>query len=104
MKEAMQRELDMNANVLFLIDGFPRNQDNLDGWTRYMDCVRVMGVVLLDVDVEVTKQRIIERARDSNDSADSDIIGRIHRRKERAKPVIAHYKKLGMLHQIDANR
>ena len=30
----------------FLIDGFPRNKDNLDGWNREMDSVAAVKKVL----------------------------------------------------------
>ena len=38
------------ADNQFLIDGFPRNQDNYDGWTAVMgDSVRVPLVLLFEV-------------------------------------------------------
>lgn len=38
----------------FLIDGFPRNQDNFDGWNREMDTkANVQFVLFLDCDQEV---------------------------------------------------
>ncbi len=39
------------AEKRFLIDGFPRNQDNYDGWTRVLgDSVEVPFVIFLDAD------------------------------------------------------
>ena len=38
----------------FLIDGFPRNKDNLDGWDKMMTgVVNVMGVLFFDCPEDV---------------------------------------------------
>ena len=38
----------------FLIDGFPRNEDNVRGWTEVIgDSAEVKGVLFFDVDEEV---------------------------------------------------
>ena len=40
----------------FLIDGFPRNKDNLDGWTRQMgEKVDLQFVLFFDCDEEVNE-------------------------------------------------
>ena len=105
MKEAMQREMVQNKNVRFLIDGFPRNEDNLEGWNKYMDgqSVHLKGVILFEIDLEITKQRIMHRDRDKNDRLEV-LDERISRRQQKAEPVIAYYQRLKLLHQIDANR
>ena len=39
----------------FLIDGFPRNKDNLDGWNKMMTGkVNVMGVLFFDCPEDVS--------------------------------------------------
>lgn len=43
-----------NANK-FLIDGFPRNKDNLDGWEQEMaDKVNILFVLFFDCPLEVS--------------------------------------------------
>ena len=38
----------------FLIDGFPRNQDNIDGWQKSMDeKVNIQCVLFFDCDEQV---------------------------------------------------
>jgi len=38
----------------FLIDGFPRNQDNIDGWQKAMDGkVNIQCVLFFDCDEKV---------------------------------------------------
>lgn len=43
----------------FLIDGFPRNQDNVDGWQKAMDGkVNIQCVLFFDCDEQVSRNRI----------------------------------------------
>lgn len=52
MYEVMQGNPDKNK---FLIDGFPRNKDNLDGWVREMgDKVNLKFVLFFDCDDDVS--------------------------------------------------
>ena len=47
----------------FLIDGFPRNQDNFDGWQRTMgDLVEVPFIVFFDADEQTMIERILLRS------------------------------------------
>ena len=38
--------MELSKKQNFLIDGFPRNKDNLDGWNRVMNSVAVVRKVL----------------------------------------------------------
>ena len=38
--------MELSKKENFLIDGFPRNKDNLDGWNRVMNSVAVVRKVL----------------------------------------------------------
>jgi len=52
MYEAMSRDV---AASKFLIDGFPRNQDNLEGWEREMaDKVNLLLVLFFDCTEDVS--------------------------------------------------
>jgi len=52
MNEAMYRD---RTATRFLIDGFPRNQDNLDGWEREMsDKVNMQFVLFFDCSEDVS--------------------------------------------------
>lgn len=58
--------------MIFLVDGFPRNFDNLSGWTSCMPSVAsVSGVLHYDCPLEVLEKRILERAKDSGRSDDN---------------------------------
>lgn len=53
----------------FLIDGFPRNEDNEEGWQRLMKHDVNMGFMLfLDLsEEELMIERILKRAEDAGD-------------------------------------
>jgi adenylate kinase family enzyme len=56
----------------FLIDGFPRNDDNLQGWMSSMrDVCDIEMVVYLDCHEEELQRRILERGKTSNRSDDN---------------------------------
>jgi len=53
MEEAMSRDA---TATKFLIDGFPRNQDNLEGWERAMsDKVNMLFVLFFDCTEHVSR-------------------------------------------------
>ena len=52
----------------FLIDGFPRNEDNEQGWHRVMgETVDMEFVLFLDCSEELMVDRILKRAKDAGD-------------------------------------
>jgi UMP-CMP kinase len=56
---------------VFLIDGFPRNVDNRDGWVSKMGAVEILGVVVFDCGVETLKERILRRGETSGRTDDN---------------------------------
>ncbi|KAG7373978.1 uridylate kinase [Nitzschia inconspicua] len=62
-------------SLLFLIDGFPRNFDNLEGWTRVMstgsDAAAVWGVLSYDCPLQILEKRVMERSKESGRSDDN---------------------------------
>lgn len=57
---------------IFLIDGFPRNFDNLSGWSRNMpEYAAVIGSLVYDCPISVLEQRILSRAETSGRSDDN---------------------------------
>ena len=45
----------------FLIDGFPRNQDNVEGWHEVIgDDAQVKGVLFFDCPEDVMLERLLE--------------------------------------------
>uniref|UniRef100_A0AAY4BCG3 UMP/CMP kinase n=1 Tax=Denticeps clupeoides TaxID=299321 RepID=A0AAY4BCG3_9TELE len=77
----------------FLIDGFPRNQDNLQGWTAVME-----GKVCID--------RCLERGKSSGRSDDNreSLEKRLRTYLQSTRPIIELYGEQGKVRTIDASR
>jgi len=60
--------------LLFLIDGFPRNQDNLDGWEKQMHGVsKVHNVLFFNISDEVATQRCLDRGAGGSGRTDDNV-------------------------------
>ena len=88
----------------FLIDGFPRNQDNFDGWDQVIGTsVDVPFCVFLDADEDTMIQRIQERSKTSgrNDDNIESLRKRFATFKNESMPIIEFYDKQGKMRKID---
>jgi UMP-CMP kinase len=71
LRAAMEDNM-KQGRFLFLIDGFPRNQDNLDGWNREMaDFAEVDFCLNLDCPEEVMEARLLKRGETSGRTDDN---------------------------------
>merc|ERR1719203_683867 len=63
IKNAMNKLMAEEGKYVFIIDGFPRNQDNLEGWNKVMgtDC-DVKFLLFLDCTEDEMTKRILDRA------------------------------------------
>jgi len=89
----------------FLIDGFPRNESNLQGWVKHMTGkADVEGVLFFDCPEEVCVQRIMERAKTSGrvDDNEESIRKRFNTYYQETMPVIKYYEKINLVKKIDA--
>ncbi|CAI8010155.1 UMP-CMP kinase [Geodia barretti] len=91
----------------FLIDGFPRNEDNLDGWEREMteDKCDVKFVLFFDCPEDVCIERAIKRAESSGAMARSDdnlesLKKRFRTYTSHTMPIIERYEKKGMVRKV----
>ncbi|KPP63586.1 UMP-CMP kinase-like [Scleropages formosus] len=73
LRRAMEKTMQMDMEKYrFLIDGFPRNQDNLEGWTTVMkDKADVKFVLFFDCSNEVCIYRCLERGKSSGRTDDN---------------------------------
>ena len=91
----------------FLVDGFPRNQDNVDGWQRVVgDAAVVDAVLVFDVPDSKMTARLLERGKTSGRSDDNEetIRKRLRSHAELTVPIIEHYSKLGKVRVIAGDR
>ncbi|XP_033008086.1 UMP-CMP kinase [Lacerta agilis] len=108
IKRAMDETMEANAQKnKFLIDGFPRNEDNLQGWNKTMDGkADVLFVLFFDCDNEVCINRCLERGKSSGRSDDNreSLEKRIHTYLDSTKPIIDLYEKMGKVRKVDASK
>lgn len=91
----------------FLIDGFPRNQDNLDGWKSQVDHkVNLKFVIVFDCPHEASIKRCIQRGQHSGRADDNieSMQKRLDTHHNQTMPIVEYYDKLGLVKCIDANR
>ncbi|KAL7387652.1 hypothetical protein ABVT39_026709 [Epinephelus coioides] len=104
MEETMQKD---EKKFRFLIDGFPRNEDNLEGWNKVMDGkADVKFVLFFDCSNEVCISRCLERGKNSGRTDDNreSLEKRIQTYLHSTRPIIEQYAKLGKVRTIDASR
>ncbi|XP_006839795.1 PREDICTED: UMP-CMP kinase isoform X2 [Chrysochloris asiatica] len=100
----------MTANTQknkFLIDGFPRNQDNLQGWNKTMDGkADVSFVLFFDCNNEICIERCLERGKSSGRTDDNreSLEKRIQTYLQSTKPIIDLYEEMGKVRKIDASK
>nr|CAD2186482.1 unnamed protein product [Meloidogyne enterolobii] len=89
----------------FLIDGFPRNQDNLDGWDKQMaDKAVVLFVLVLQAPIEVCVERCMNRGQNRSDDNEESMRKRIVVYNEQTLPIINHFRALNLVEEVDGSR
>ncbi|KAJ1348335.1 hypothetical protein KIN20_003613 [Parelaphostrongylus tenuis] len=89
----------------FLIDGFPRNQNNLEGWQRQMEGkVDVKFVLFLSCRVDVCIQRCLHRGEGRTDDNEESLRKRIETYNNQTLPIIEHYEKLGLVREVPSEK
>jgi len=103
LRQAMEQSQKQN----FLIDGFPRNKDNLDGWNKAMeDVAAVRKVLFFNCPDDVCVGRCIERGKTSGreDDNENSLKKRIQTYKESTMPIIDHYRAKNLVAELNANQ
>ena len=94
----------------FLIDGFPRSADNLQGWESNMQGVDVASLLYLETTEEVMQERILRRSAEtvaaggaarSDDNVEA-IKKRFRTYHESTMPIIDIYKARDKVHLVDS--
>ena len=92
------------AEKKFLVDGFPRNQDNFDGWTRIMgEDVDVVYCLHFDCNEEELTNRIMARAASSGRSDDNPetLKKRFKQFDDEGMPIIKIFEEQNKVRSID---
>ncbi|OQR68957.1 hypothetical protein BIW11_01927 [Tropilaelaps mercedesae] len=91
----------------FLIDGFPRNQNNLDGWQKEMgDKAEVLFVLFLNCSEEVATGRCLGRGQAGSGRVDDNLESlkkRFQTYQNDTMPIIKHYEAINLVRKFDTN-
>lgn len=108
LEKGMQAAYSKTGVTQFLLDGFPRGQDNIDAWDERMAVqnVTVKGVLNYDCPEEVLVGRLLERGKSSGRSDDNmeTIRKRFQTHVEACQPVLERYTKDNIMYNINADR
>ena len=88
----------------FLVDGFPRNEDNYNGWNEVMgDSINLAGVLHFVVEEEALIARIQQRSATSGRTDDNmeTLRKRLRQYQEEQLPIIAKYAEQGKVMEIN---
>eukprot|EP00118_Oscarella_pearsei_P003891 m.16183 g.16183 ORF g.16183 m.16183 type:complete len:962 (+) comp26771_c0_seq3:595-3480(+) len=90
----------------FLIDGFPRELQQATEFERRVSSCNVALVLCYECSEDVMTQRLLERGKTSGRADDNEetIRKRFKTFRESTLPALDHYRELGKLKQIDADR
>jgi len=102
-------EVNKSNHQLFLIDGFPRNKDNYEGWctlsSKYENIV-VSKVLFLNCSEETMLKRICKRAGESTEIRVDDNVDafkkRINTFVNETMPIVQMYETMDMVFNIDS--
>ena len=103
LKKAMDES---GKNNIFLIDGYPRNQDNIDGWNEvFGNNYKLITSIILGCDEEQLEKRLLGRAKTSGRSDDKvEVIKkRFKVYMEQSHPIEAKLKLMGPFIEVKAD-
>jgi len=103
LENAMNASIAADSNKhKFLIDGFPRNQDNLDGWNKQMQAkVNLKFVLVFDCTEVVCIERCLNRDSGRTDDNIESLKKRFDVFYHDSLPIIDYYDGQGIVRKID---
>lgn len=95
-----------SGKTRFLIDGFPRNQENMEGWYKLMsDKAKLLFVLFFECSRDICTERCLARGA-AGSGRNDDNIESIKKRFDvyfsQTMPVVEHYEKQSLLHKVNA--
>ncbi|CBJ30430.1 conserved unknown protein [Ectocarpus siliculosus] len=91
----------------FLIDGFPRNRDNMEGWDEAMgDVADIRSVLFLYCPEDVLEKRLLSRGKSSGRTDDNAETAkrRFQTYVEMTLPVVEEFQQKGIVPRVDGNQ
>jgi len=101
LQKAMAAQQIQGKNY-FLIDGYPRNLDNVTGWEENVKHkAKVCGVLFYSVTEEQLEKRLLGRNEGRVDDNIETIRKRFKTFEDETMPIVQKYEKDGMVYRID---
>ena len=103
----LRTAMEKSGGNQFLIDGFPRDMDNLKCWTTQMsDVADVKFLLFLDCPQEIMLGRLLERGKSSGrvDDNEESIRKRFKVYEDSTRPIINYFKSIDKVRSVDSNR
>jgi len=105
----LTRAMKESGKSNFLIDGFPRNKDNLDGWNSEVgsEKANVRCVLFFACDEKVCTERCLERGAAGSgrtDDNEESLKKRFVTYLDATMPIVEEFRTKGLVREIDANR
>ena len=89
-------------NKKILVDGYPRNQENIDEWEKQMkDLVVVKGALYIEVSNDEMKKRLLGRNEGRADDNEETIGKRLETFEKETKPIVEYFERQKNLIKID---
>lgn len=101
----LERAMQVSDQQHFLIDGFPRNEDNLQGWTKTMGHKsHVLFLLFLQAPEAVCVERILDRGKSSGRTDDNveSLKKRFQTYVQDTLPIVKYYEKQGLVRTVDS--
>ena len=101
----LRKEILSSNNKVILVDGFPRNFENLEIWDKNMkNLVEIKAVLFFDGNHNIMMKRIHKRKDGREDDKYDEIIKkRIEVFEKETKPLVDIFEKRGYLIKINCN-
>ena len=102
----LEKAVSANPHSKLLIDGFPRNIENLTGWVSFMgEKIRDESVLVFDCPEEVCMKRIMGRTQNANriDDAEECIKKRFGTYYIETIPVIQYFEGISLVNKVNTN-
>ena len=94
-----------SENKKILLDGYPRNKENMEIWEKEMKGqVNEVGALYFDVSNEEMKKRILGRNEGRADDNEETIMKRLATFERETKPIVEEFEKRKILIRIDGMR
>lgn len=103
----LDKAMEKNTTKKFLIDGFPRNEDNLSGWNKKMaEKTDFKFVLFFECSEKECVDRVLKRGQSSGRTDDNmeSLKKRFTTYVSQTKPIVDHYAKESKVKTIEANR